>query len=118
LNFSTGAAYAQLGAMPMVLLTGQKAIMSAHQAKFQIVDVIASMKPLTKMARQIVTPTMIPTIVRDAFRVAQEERPGPVLLELPGGRRRLRVRRRSARRPASGRDCPSRTPRRSSARRR
>ncbi len=83
LNFSTGAAYAQLGAMPMVMLTGQKAIMSAPQAKFQIVDVIASMKPLTKMARQIVSAAMIPTIVRDAFRVAQEERPGAVLLELP-----------------------------------
>jgi len=83
LNFSTGAAYAQLGAMPMILLTGQKAIMSGKQAKFQIVDVIASMKPLTKLARQIVSPRSIPTIVRDAFRVAQEERPGPVLLELP-----------------------------------
>jgi acetolactate synthase I/II/III large subunit len=83
LNFSTAAAYAQLGAMPMILLTGQKAIMSGKQAKFQIVDVIASMKPLTKMARQIVSPRSIPTIVRDAFRVAEEERPGPVLLELP-----------------------------------
>src|SRR5260221_12065164 len=83
LNFSTGAAYAQLGAMPMVILTGQKAILSSPQAKFQIVDVIASMKPLTKMARQIVSAVSIPTIVRDAFRVAQEERPGPVLLELP-----------------------------------
>src|SRR6187549_3675782 len=80
LNFSTGAAYAHLGAMPMILITGQKAIMSARQAKFQIVDVIASMKPLTKMARQIVTAASIPTIVREAFRVAQEERPGPVLL--------------------------------------
>jgi acetolactate synthase I/II/III large subunit len=83
LNFSTAAAYAQLGAMPMILITGQKAIMSGKQAKFQIVDVIASMKPLTKMARQIVSPRSIPTLVRDAFRVAEEERPGPVLLELP-----------------------------------
>jgi acetolactate synthase-1/2/3 large subunit len=83
LNFSTGAAYAHLGAMPMVLLTGQKAIMSSRQARFQIVDVIASMKPLTKLSRQIVSASSIPTLVRDAFRVAMEERPGPVLLELP-----------------------------------
>ena len=41
------------------------------------------MKPLTKLSRQIVSPTMIPTLVRDAFRVAEEERPGPVHLELP-----------------------------------
>jgi acetolactate synthase-1/2/3 large subunit len=83
LNFSTGAAYAHLGAMPMILITGQKAIMSSRQARFQIVDVIASMKPLTKAARQIVSAASIPTIVRDAFRTAMEERPGPVLLELP-----------------------------------
>src|SRR6478752_7193048 len=41
LNFSTGAAYAHLGAMPMIMITGQKAIMTAKQARFQIVDVIA-----------------------------------------------------------------------------
>src|SRR4051794_22574499 len=83
LNFSTGAAYAHLGAMPMIMITGQKPIMTARQARFQIVDVIASMKPLTKMSRQIVSAASIPTIVRDSFRVAIEERPGPVHLELP-----------------------------------
>ncbi|MGN6096655.1 MAG: acetolactate synthase large subunit [Bosea sp. (in: a-proteobacteria)] len=83
LNFSTGAAYAHLGAMPMILITGQKAIMTAKQARFQIVDVVASMRPSTKMTRQIVSPASIPATVRDAFRVAMEERPGPVHLELP-----------------------------------
>lgn len=83
LNFSTGAAYAHLGAMPMILITGQKPVMSAKQARFQIVDIVASMKPLTKMTRQIVSPAAIPATLRDAFRVAMEERPGPVHLELP-----------------------------------
>ena len=69
--------------MPMIMITGQKPIMTARQARFQIVDVIASMKPLTKMSRQIVSAASIPTIVRDSFRVAMEERPGPVHLELP-----------------------------------
>jgi acetolactate synthase I/II/III large subunit len=41
------------------------------------------MTPLTKMAHQIVSGATIPTIVREAFRVAQQERPGPVHLELP-----------------------------------
>jgi acetolactate synthase-1/2/3 large subunit len=67
----------------MIMLTGQKAIKTAKQARFQIVDVIASMRPLKKMARQIVNPGSIPAIVRDAFRAAMEERPGPVHLELP-----------------------------------
>jgi acetolactate synthase I/II/III large subunit len=83
LNFSTGAAYALLGGMPMVMITGQKGILSSKQARFQIVDIVSSMTPLTKMARQIVSPATIPTIVREAFRVACQERPGPVHLELP-----------------------------------
>ncbi len=83
LNFTTGAAYAQLGAMPMVMITGQKPIKSARQARFQIVDIVGAMRPLTKMTRQIVSASSIPTIGRDAFRVACEERPGAVHLELP-----------------------------------
>ena len=83
LNLTTGAAYALLGAMPMIMITGQKAIRSSRQARFQIVDIIATMKPLTKLSRQIISATMIPAMVREAFRVAAEERPGPVLLELP-----------------------------------
>jgi acetolactate synthase I/II/III large subunit len=83
LNLATGAAYAHLGAMPMILVTGQKAIRSSQQARFQIVDMVATMKPLTKFSRQIVSTSSIPSIVREAFRMAAEERPGPVHLELP-----------------------------------
>jgi acetolactate synthase-1/2/3 large subunit len=83
LNLTTAAAYAHLGAMPMVMITGQKAIRSSRQARFQIVDIVATMRPLTKMATQIVSAQSIPTLVRDAFRVAQQERPGPVHLEVP-----------------------------------
>jgi len=83
LNLTTGAAYALLGAMPMIMITGQKGIRSSRQARFQIVDIVAAMKPLTKLSRQIVSPRMIPGVVREAFRVAAEERPGPVHLELP-----------------------------------
>jgi len=83
LNFTTGAAYAYLGAMPMIMITGQKAIKSARQARFQLVDIVGAMRPITKMTRQIVSADSIPSMVRDAFRVATEERPGPVHLELP-----------------------------------
>src|SRR5581483_11204146 len=83
LNLTTGAAYALLGAMPMIMITGQKGILSRRQAGFQVVDVVSTMTPLTKLARQIVSPATIPALVREAFRVAQLERPGPVHLELP-----------------------------------
>ena len=82
-NLVTAAAYAYLGGMPMLLITGQKPILQSRQARFQIIDAVAMMKPLTKSARQIVDAGNIPTLVRDAFRVAQGERPGPVHLELP-----------------------------------
>jgi acetolactate synthase I/II/III large subunit len=83
LNLVTGAAYALLGAMPMMMITGQKGILSRKQARFQIVDMVSTMTPLTKMTHQIVSPATIPSIVREAFRMAQQERPGPVHLELP-----------------------------------
>jgi acetolactate synthase-1/2/3 large subunit len=83
LNLTTGAAYAKLGAMPMIMITGQKGILSRKQGSFQVVDIVSTMTPLTKMAHQIVSPATIPSIVREAFRVAQQERPGPVHLELP-----------------------------------
>jgi Thiamine pyrophosphate enzyme, N-terminal TPP binding domain len=70
LNFTTGSAYALLGAMPMVMLTGQKGILTSRQARFQIVDIVGTFKPLTKLSRQIVSGVQIPTLVRDAFRTA------------------------------------------------
>jgi acetolactate synthase I/II/III large subunit len=83
LNLTTGAAYAQLGAMPMVMITGQKGIRSRKQGHFQVIDVVSIMRPLTKMAHQIVSPETISSIVREAFRIAQHERPGAVHIELP-----------------------------------
>jgi len=82
-NFVTAAAYAQLGGMPMVMLAGQKPIKKSKQGRFQIVDVVGLMRPITKESIQIVDGNNIPSIVRDGFRQAVEERPGAVYLELP-----------------------------------
>ncbi len=117
LNLSTGAAYAHLGAMPMIMITGQKPIMSSRQARFQIVDVVATMKPLTKLSRQIISAASIPTVVRDAFRAAMEERPGPVHLELPEDIAGAEVATRAAGPDPSNRD-PRRASRRARSRRR
>ena len=68
--------FALLGAMAMVMITGQKGILSHKQALFQVVDIVSTMAPLTKMARQIVSAATIPSIVREAFRLAQQERLG------------------------------------------
>jgi len=82
-NFMTGAAYAQLGGMPLLMITGQKPIKKSKQGRFQIVDVVDMMKPLTKYTKQVVNGNNIPSIVREAFRVSMEERPGAVHIELP-----------------------------------
>jgi acetolactate synthase-1/2/3 large subunit len=82
-NLVTAAAYAQLGAMPMLMITGQKPIKTSKQGHFQIVDVVDTLRPLTKYTRQIVSADAIPARVREAFRRAEEERPGATHLELP-----------------------------------
>jgi acetolactate synthase-1/2/3 large subunit len=82
-NFVTSAAYAQLGGMPMLMITGQKPVKVSKQGHFQIVDIVDMMKPLTKFTRQIVSADNIPARVRESFRRAEEERPGATHLELP-----------------------------------
>lgn len=82
-NLVTAAAYAQLGGMPMLMITGQKPIKSSKQGHFQIINVVEMMTPLTKYTRQIISGDMIPACVREAIRLAEEERPGAVHLELP-----------------------------------
>ncbi len=82
-NFSTPAAYAHLGGFPLIMLTGQKPINKSKQGQFQIVDIVQLFDPVCKMSKQIVSGNLIPSLVREAFRIAEEERPGAVLLELP-----------------------------------
>ncbi|MEX0342663.1 MAG: acetolactate synthase large subunit, partial [Erythrobacter sp.] len=82
-NLVTAAAYAQLGGMPMMMITGQKPIKKSKQGQFQILDVVAMMEPLTKYTRQLHAGDNIPSRVREAYRLAEEEKPGAVHLELP-----------------------------------
>ena len=82
-NFITSAAYAQLGGMPILMITGQKPIKKSKQGRFQIIDIVNLMKPVTKYAKQVVNGNNIPSMVREAFKIATAERPGAVHIELP-----------------------------------
>jgi len=82
-NLTTAVAYALLGGMPLVCITGQKPIKESKQGRFQILDVVRMMEPITKLSKQVVDGNNIPKLVRECFRIAQEEKPGPVHLELP-----------------------------------
>jgi acetolactate synthase I/II/III large subunit len=82
-NLVTGIAHAQLIGAPLVAITGQKALRDNRQARFQLIDVVSLMKPITKKSVSIADPSTIPTVVRNAFKLAQAERPGAVHIELP-----------------------------------
>lgn len=82
-NLVTAAAYAQLGGMPLLMITGQKPVRTDYQGAFQIIDIIDMMNPLTKSATQLNDGRLTAAKVRDAVRLASEERPGATLIEVP-----------------------------------
>ena len=63
-NFFTCVSYAYLGGMPVLFITGQKPIKKSKQGRFQIVDIVGAMKPITKFTKQIVNSNNIPSLVR------------------------------------------------------
>lgn len=82
-NLVTGVAQAQLIGAPLISISGQKALVDNWQARFQLVDVVRMMEPLCKKAVSITDPGMIPTVIRNAFKHAEAERPGAIHIELP-----------------------------------
>ncbi|MEM1147926.1 MAG: acetolactate synthase large subunit [Pseudomonadota bacterium] len=82
-NLVTAAAYAQLGGMPILMVTGQKPIKHSKQGRFQILDVVDMMGPLTKFTHQLAGGDNIPSRVREAIRLAEEEKPGATHIEFP-----------------------------------
>ena len=73
----------KLGGMPMMMITGQNQSKKSKQGRFQIIDIVGMMKPMTKYAKQVVNGNNIPSMVREAFKIATTERPGAVHIELP-----------------------------------
>ena len=82
-NLVTGVAYAHLGGMPVLVITGQKPVRASKQGRFQIVDVVRMMEPITKWAASIPSAGRIPSMVHEAIKLSESERPGATHLELP-----------------------------------
>jgi len=82
-NLFTGVAYAQLGGFPSLVITGQKPIKKSKQGRFQIVDIVSMMKPVTKFSATITSGDQIPSMLAEAIGLAEAERPGAIHLELP-----------------------------------
>lgn len=81
-NMVTGIAHAQLGGMPIIVITWQKPIKKSKQWRFQIIDIVDMMRPITKWATTVSHGDKMPAIIRQAFKLAEDERPGAVHIEL------------------------------------
>jgi acetolactate synthase I/II/III large subunit len=82
-NLVTGLATANMDNTPVVAITGQVARAMMGRDAFQETDIIGITQPITKHSRLIEDVEEIEDAVREAFHVAQEGRPGPVLLDIP-----------------------------------
>jgi tartronate-semialdehyde synthase len=82
-NMITGLYTAMADSIPMICITGQAPTDVLHKEAFQAVDIVEIAKPVTKWAVQVKETAQLPWAFRQAFRIAQEGRPGPVLIDLP-----------------------------------
>ena len=82
-NLLTGVADANMDRAPVLVITGQGDTERLHKESHQIMDVVSMFRPVTKWAQTVHHPDNIPEIVRKAVRVAQTEKPGAALIELP-----------------------------------
>src|SRR3989337_1510323 len=82
-NMITGLYTCMADSIPMICITGQAPTTVLHKEAFQAVDIVEIAKPVTKWAVQVREPAQLVWTFREAFRGAQEGRPGPVLIDLP-----------------------------------
>ena len=82
-NLTTGVADAYLDHAPLVALTGQGGLERMHKQSHQYIDLMRVMRPITKWNARVTEPGIIPEVVRKAFKLAQQQKPGPTHIELP-----------------------------------
>ncbi|MBL7198112.1 MAG: biosynthetic-type acetolactate synthase large subunit [Candidatus Omnitrophica bacterium] len=88
-NLVTGIANAYMDSVPMVVITGQVAEWdmrgdtSVRQHGFQELDIVQVVKSITKKTFSVKRIEDIPKIIDEAFFIAESDRPGPVLIDIP-----------------------------------
>jgi len=82
-NMVTGLYAAQVDSIPIIAITGQAVTAQLGKEAFQAVDIAEIVKPITKKSYCVKEANQLPRIAREAFRIAKEGRPGPVLIDLP-----------------------------------
>lgn len=82
-NTVTGIATAYSDSIPMVVITGQVARSLLGRDSFQEVDITSITASITKKNFQVKTIEELPEVISEAFYIAKEGRPGPVLIDIP-----------------------------------
>src|SRR6267154_1488158 len=82
-NLVTGLATAQMDSSPVVAITGQVPRAMLGRDAFQDTDVVGITLPITKQNYLVQDVAELAGVVREALAVAQEGRPGPVLIDVP-----------------------------------
>ena len=82
-NLMTGLADAYMDSVPMVAITGQVPTGLIGTDAFQEIDILGMSLPITKQSFLVESIEALPEILDQAFQIAQEGRPGPVLIDLP-----------------------------------
>jgi len=82
-NMITGLYTCIADSIPIVCITGRALRANLHKEAFQAVNIAETAKPVTKKTYCVMEVAQIPQVFREAFRIAREGRPGPVLIDLP-----------------------------------
>ncbi|MEI9475573.1 MAG: biosynthetic-type acetolactate synthase large subunit [Deltaproteobacteria bacterium] len=82
-NTVTGIATAYMDSIPIVVLTGQVGTLLIGNDAFQEADIIGITRPCTKHNYLVKDVKDLGRVMKEAFYVARNGRPGPVLVDLP-----------------------------------
>ena len=82
-NLVTGVADANMDRAPLVAIIGQGSTARLHKESHQNMDAIAMFEPISKWASSIPNAEVIPEVIRKAFKLSIEEKPGATVIELP-----------------------------------
>lgn len=82
-NLVTGIGDANSDSVPIVAITGNVPSPLLGKNAFQEVDIVSICQPITKRSYQVQRVAHIPAVVKHAFTLAQSNRPGPCLVDIP-----------------------------------
>jgi acetolactate synthase-1/2/3 large subunit len=82
-NLITGVADANMDHAPMVAIAGQASTNRLHKESHQVLDLEQLFQPITKYSSRLLTPNIIPEVVRKAFKLSQTEKTGACFIEFP-----------------------------------